>query len=99
MKIATRVLILGLLLASMLWQATPPARAGSTAGTVSFYTSPAGAEVYLDGVRLGLTPLKLWTVQAGVHSVRYSKAGFRPVSFNFRIKAGQTLPISRTLRH
>lgn len=100
MKISatTRLVAVGLLLAAAFFSFAPPLGAESARATVSFFSTPKGAEVYLDKMRLGVTPLALWTVPPGLHTVRYQKAGFRTVQFTFRAKAGKTLKLSRTLR-
>jgi hypothetical protein len=92
----SRLAVPCLVLLAALWLAARPSPA-SSAATVSFYTTPKGAEVYLDNVRLGMTPLKLWTVQAGTHVVRFVKAGWKPIRFGFTIRAGETRNLRRTL--
>lgn len=46
-----------------------------TEGTLSVTSEPAGAEVYLDGNKVGMTPIEL-SVAEGAHSVRLVKRGF-----------------------
>ncbi|MBI3070882.1 MAG: hypothetical protein HYY84_02015 [Deltaproteobacteria bacterium] len=49
---------------------SPKADAGSRAmGFLSVDTTPV-AQVYLDGVRIGVTPIREWPVVAGVHQLR-----------------------------
>ncbi len=45
---------------------------------VAIETQPAGAEIYVDGKSLGLTPLSLPIDRVVDHSVLLKKDGFRP---------------------
>lgn len=89
---------LALLLAAAAFFVTmSSARADDKGAWLSFSTKPSGATIYLDKVRLGLSPLTSWKVQAGWHTVRFEKAGFEPVSYGCAIKAGQKKMLTGTL--
>ncbi len=50
----------------------------SPVGTVIVKSSPTAAEVYLNGVFKGITPIKLFRVPKGAHFVRLEKDGYLP---------------------
>ena len=52
--------------------------AASPVGTVLVKSNPAAAEVYLNGVFKGITPLTLVKIPEGVHFVRVEKDGYLP---------------------
>ena len=53
---------------------------GSGAGTLSVTSSPAGADVYLDGVQKGTTPVTITGVSTGFHLVRVTMPGYEDYS-------------------
>jgi hypothetical protein len=58
----------------------------SKSGALALKSTVEGAEVYVDGVRLGLTPLRGSIALApGEHTYKVTKAGFAPVIDVFRI--------------
>ena len=48
----------------------------NSSSTVSLYSNPLGAAVYIDGVRVGITPLIEYSVPEGVHKIRFEKIGY-----------------------
>lgn len=48
----------------------------NSSSTVSLYSNPLGAVVYIDGVRVGITPLIEYSVPEGVHKIRFEKIGY-----------------------
>lgn len=76
---------------------TPRQPASASGGTLKITTSPAGARVELDGVPVGATALTLPDVKPGKHTVKISRAGFRSVSRDLEIRAGETLILELTL--
>ncbi|RMD97690.1 MAG: PEGA domain-containing protein [Deltaproteobacteria bacterium] len=52
---------------------------------VTIDSEPQGAEVYLDGVDVGLTRQTLGSVTFGEHRVKLVKPGYRSASFTFRV--------------
>ena len=57
-------------------QVPPNARTGS----LSVTSSPAGAEVYLDGVQKGTTPVTITGVSTGLHMIRVTLPGYEDYS-------------------
>jgi hypothetical protein len=57
---------------------TAPAPDALTAGMLEVRSDVAGADVFLDGKRVGTTPYKAVDLAPGKHSVRVEKAGFKP---------------------
>ncbi len=45
-------------------------------GSISVYSSPSGAEIYLDGTYKGTVPLTLNSVSTGSHTVKLTKSGY-----------------------
>jgi hypothetical protein len=57
-------------------------------GTLSFSSSPSGAEVYLDNQYRGTTPDTLAGVEPGIHTLEYRHAGYRNWSSQITVAAG-----------
>jgi hypothetical protein len=49
-------------------------------GTLSVTSSPAGADVYLDGVQKGTTPVTITGVPTGLHLIRVTLPGYEDYS-------------------
>lgn len=80
------------------------ARIGQTlaSGTISVRSSPGGAEVYLDGIYAGLTPVQVGTpltqtVTAGNHRVSVQKSGYTTYSTTVEIAPGGRTDVQATL--
>lgn len=58
---------------------------------------PAGAQVWIDGVPAGVTPLSLPNVSVGAHAVRIELAGFRPWSTSVAVKTGTPARVAASL--
>ncbi|OAA31400.1 hypothetical protein AT15_07850 [Kosmotoga arenicorallina S304] len=58
-------------------------------GTLSVNSSPAGANVYIDGSYYGTTPLRV-SLAEGVHLVNLYKSGYSPFSKQVNIRANMT---------
>lgn len=68
-----------------------------TTGTASFASTPAGASIFLDGVKLSrVTPLTE-SVATGSHKADFMLAGYKTYTANFSVNSGQTIQISATL--
>ncbi|MEZ5290440.1 MAG: PEGA domain-containing protein [Vicinamibacterales bacterium] len=79
--------------------AAPAAAAPSTAaatGTFSFDTRPRGARVFVDGRRVGVTPVTV-TVPAGAHAIRFEREGFQPITTTARVPARSGARVAVTL--
>ncbi len=75
---------------------TPPTVVPGT-GTLSVSSSPAGAQVYLDNVYMGVTPLSLTSVSAGSHLVLLKLTGYADFEVTAQVSAGQTTPVTAIL--
>lgn len=73
--------------------ATLPAESGSLAIT----TTPAGAEVYVDGSLRGLSPVTIDRLAPGTHAVHLKLSGYADNTAQVAITAGRTLPYAVTL--
>ncbi|MEJ2292864.1 MAG: PEGA domain-containing protein [Deinococcales bacterium] len=67
-------------------------------GTVSFDSSPRGANVYLDGNYVGSTPTGRMNVDAGSHTARFSLQGYRDAQVSFRLSSGEDRQVSARLQ-
>ncbi|WP_018110681.1 PEGA domain-containing protein [Thermus igniterrae] len=91
------------------YRATVQVRPGETArldvrltpvprtGTLLLETSPAGAEVYLEGRLQGRTPLRL-TLEEGTYRVEYRLPGYEPYGATVRVERGRETRLAATLR-
>ena len=64
---------------------------------LSVITRPEGAEVFLDGARVGVTPLSLRALQPGGHSLRLAHPTCFPHSEDIVLKSGAPLRVERTM--
>jgi len=69
----------------------------STTGSISVTSSPAGAQVYIDNVYRGVTPLTLDGIPTGTHQVRLALAGYNDYSTTVEVGAGSTSSASASL--
>ena len=74
-------------------QAPPP----PIGATMKVMTSPAGAQVELDGQPVGVTRLTLTGLKPGTHKIKISKAGFRSVTREFTVVTLETITLDLTL--
>ncbi len=65
-------------------------------GELFVQTNPSGAEVAIDGVKQGLTPLTL-NLKTGPHYVVLTKAGYYPWEAEVKIKETETVPLELDL--
>ena len=65
----------------------------STTGEITAQSSPSGADVYLDNVYKGFTPLTLQEVTTGSHVVTFRMQGYSDAQYTVQIAAGQTTPV------
>lgn len=75
---------------------TTPASPDGT-GAILISSNPVNAEVYVDSVLAGKTPLTLDTIAPGVHTIQIRAEGYLPYSVDVVIKKGEPLTISPTL--
>ncbi len=67
-----------------------------TTGYLSVSSSPSGANVYVDGIYKGTSPVTV-SVSAGSHSVRMDKSGYDSWTGSTSVTAGQTAYVSTSL--
>lgn len=67
-------------------------------GSLHVETDPAAAEVYINGIVQGVTPLNLPQVPAGSYSVLIKTNKYQPVEKNVDIGAGKKIVIKENLR-
>ncbi len=53
---------------------------GPKSHSLSANSNPQGAEIYVDGERMGITPLKLELDPSKTYSIEYRKEGFRSIT-------------------
>ncbi|MDD1705749.1 MAG: PEGA domain-containing protein [Methanoregulaceae archaeon] len=66
-------------------------------GSVNVQSNPEDANVYLDSVLVGLSPVLIPGVSPGTHTVRIEKTGYGPWESNVSVTAGATTLVSATL--
>ena len=69
---------------------TTAAPAAAATGSVSIQTSPAGATVYIDGVRQGISPAVIPGLSPGAHTILLKKDGYSDLSVTAPVTGGQT---------
>ena len=72
-------------------------RLTSNMGQIRVQSTPAGAQVTLDGTPSGKTPCDLPSVNAGKHLVELALPGHTPAKADVEIQAGQTRNLQLTL--
>jgi hypothetical protein len=73
---------------------SPPA---PTTSIISISSSPSGANVYLDNVYKGITPLTLTDVAPGTYTMEMKLGGYNDWSTSVQATAGNTESVSATL--
>jgi hypothetical protein len=73
------------------------AGAGPT-GTLWITTLPAGADVWLDGIYVGRSPLVVDALAAGDHKLTLTRTGWTPQDISASVTPGQTLTTAVVLR-
>jgi len=69
----------------------------TSVGTLVISSSPSAAEVYVDNVFRGYTPLTLNDVSPGSHGITLSLAGYQNWLGNVQVSTGQTTTVQGTL--
>ena len=69
--------------------ASPAPSGAATTGSLVIDSRPSGARVIVDGAEVGVTPLTLPTVAAGVRQVRLELTGYLPISATVVVEAGE----------
>lgn len=74
------------------------AQAAPRSASLSVQTTPAGAELYLDGEAVGTAPRTLTALAAGPHVVEARLDGYRPALERLELTAGTAAPLALVLR-
>ena len=74
-----------------LWRAADPSKA-----TIKLTSTPAGADVTIDGQPVGKTPVA-YEVTPGAHEIRYELAGHVPKTHKIDVKGGKVEDVDLTL--
>ena len=75
----------------------PPQLVSRLPAQLSVSTIPAGADVYVDGVMRGRSPLMIRELSAGVHLVRLVKTGYMDMSEQVVLIGGQVVRVANPL--
>ena len=67
-------------------------------GEVEINSSPAMADIFIDGQKRGQTPQLIDQLLVGQHEVRLSKQGYQDYSGTMTIREGETTSVSATLK-
>lgn len=67
-------------------------------GTVSFDSSPSGAEVYVDGRFIGTTPTSATTFDQGRYQARFTLPGYQEAFVDFTVSGGTDQNVRASLR-
>lgn len=66
-------------------------------GMLVLNSTPAMAEIYIDGERKGETPMRINQVTVGKHTLKLVKQGYKTVNKTFTIEDGKTLELEEKL--
>ena len=75
--------------------ALQPASQAAVTANAQISSSPGGADVYVNGVYVGITPLSFQKVQPGTYSVEIKMEGYTPYTTTGQVIAGQNLRLQR----
>lgn len=67
-------------------------------GTLSVSSNPAGAAIYLDSVYYGTTQKTISGIEAGLHDLELTKAGYEDSVMRVRIYTEQVTTVSKSLK-
>jgi parallel beta-helix repeat protein len=70
----------------------------STTGSISVFSSPSGADVYLDNKYQGLTHCTITNVPPGYHTIKLTRTGYQDFSTVVKVTVGKTTPVHATLK-
>jgi hypothetical protein len=76
---------------------TPTPTQSPGTGSVAISSNPSGAQVFMDNVYEGITPLTISPVQPGTHSFLIKQAGYTDWQVSEPVQSSQTTQISATL--
>lgn len=76
---------------------TPSPTQSPATGSVMVSSTPSGAEVFMDNVYEGISPLTIASVQPGTHTFLIKQAGYADWQVSEPVQSGQTSQIAATL--
>jgi len=74
-----------------------PSPSPGQSGTIQISSQPAGANIFIDNVCRGITPLTIPSIETGTHSLLIRLGGFNDYSSTFTVSAGQAIQIEASL--
>lgn len=66
-------------------------------GSLQIVSRPSGAQVYVDDVRVGVTPMSMADVSTGVHRIRIELPGFRQWATSVNVVSGVRARVGASL--
>ena len=66
-------------------------------GLLVLSSTPAMADIYIDGEKKGETPMRFNKINVGRHTLRLEKQGYKPLTKTFNIEDGRTLELDEKL--
>jgi hypothetical protein len=78
-------------------EATPIPTQGSGYGSLDITSSPWGADVYIDGLYEGRTPVTVNDLPVGKHEIILSKDGYEDYKQSVTVKVDESVTFDRTL--
>jgi hypothetical protein len=78
-------------------RAAPAESPAQLTADVLFESRPTGATVFMDGKRIGTTPLSLPSVRIGSHAFRFEMAGHKPWTASLPVVAGEKNRVAASL--
>ena len=66
-------------------------------GVLVLSSTPAIADIYIDGEKRGETPIRINKIKVGRHTLRLEKQGYKPLTKSFSIENGKTLELDEKL--
>ncbi len=70
-----------------------PGSVPSNKGDITVQSSPSGADVYLDNLYKGFTPLTIDEVPAGSHVVTFKMPGYSDAQYTVQVASDKTTPV------
>jgi hypothetical protein len=78
-------------------QTTTTVQDSGTTGSLSLFSRPAGANVYIDGTFIGKAPSAMQSVSAGPHTALFTMNGYEDFSTIVQVTSGQTAEFTATM--
>ncbi|MEI6293068.1 MAG: PEGA domain-containing protein [Methanomicrobiales archaeon] len=77
--------------------ALQPASQSPTVASAQISSAPGGADVYVNGAYMGITPLSFQKVQPGTYTIEIRMDGYTPYTTTGQVIAGQNIQLSASL--